>query len=364
MNNDSTGREWGLSRSRPLRIRGGMGFEDFPYVIGWELTLTCNLRCRHCASSAGERRHQELSLEESLNVCDQFPALLVQEVIFTGGEPLLNPNWETIALRLNDLGIKTGIVSNGLPLTETVVKRMNNSGLKAAGISIDGPESVHDAIRGCPGAFRKALEGIEHLASANIDITIITSVNGLNVSRLDEVYEIVRMVGAWKWQLQPLFPLGRSCADDELRLSDEDFLHLGEYILALINRTNGNGPKIVPADSCGYFSSLDPKGFTWLGCPAGRFECGIMSDGRVKGCLSWPDWTVEGDLRKDDLWTIWFRPSAFKHLREFTIADTGGSCRTCDRAAECRGGCQAMSIAAAGAWHADPYCYKRLLEHR
>ena len=62
-----------------------MGFESFPYVIGWELTLACNLRCRHCASSAGSPRGQELTLEESLAICDQFPALLVNEVIFTGG---------------------------------------------------------------------------------------------------------------------------------------------------------------------------------------------------------------------------------------------------------------------------------------
>ena len=339
-----------------------MGFEDFPYVIGWELTLACNLRCRHCASFGGVPRRQELTLEESLAICDQFPPLLVQEVVFTGGEPLLSPNWSTIAAHLHELGIKTGIVTNGLPVTQKVVELMNQCGLQAAGISIDGPEPVHDGLRGFAGSFGKAVQAVKYLLKGNIDITIITSVNALNITRLDEVYELVCSLGAWKWQLQPLFPLGRGSTNQELRLRDEDFLRLGEYIHEFLSRPNGHRPKVVPADSCGYFSNLDCEEFPWRGCPAGRYECGIMSDGRIKGCLSWPDWTIEGDLRRDDLWTIWFRPDAFAHLREFTVGNADGTCRNCDVAAECRGGCQAMSLATAGVWHADPYCYRRLLK--
>jgi len=338
-----------------------MGFESFPYVIGWELTLACNLRCRHCASSAGSPRVRELTLQESLAICEQFPALLVNEVIFTGGEPLLNPNWAAIAYRLRDLEIRTGVVTNGLPITEELVRRMKDCELRAAAVSIDGPEPIHDRIRCAVGVFRKTLRGIELLARGGIGITIITSVTALNIALLDEIYELVRSLGAWKWQLQPLFPLGRGTSDQELRLSDDDFLKLGEYIHCLIGRTDGRGPKVVPADSCGYFSYLDPDEFGWHGCNAGRYGCGIMSDGRVKGCLSWPDWTVEGDLRRDDLWTIWFRPGAFAPLREFTAADMRGTCRGCEVATQCGGGCEAMSLAASGDWHADSYCYRRLL---
>lgn len=338
-----------------------MVFEGFPYVIGWELTLACNLRCRHCASSAGAPRRRELTLVESLAICDQLPSLLVKEVIFTGGEPLLNPNWSEIASRLQMHEIKTGVVTNGLPITADTVQSMNECGLNAVGISVDGPESVHDRIRGLPGAFRKTLRAVELLVKGGVEITVITSVTALNIALLDEVYNVVCSLGAWKWQLQPLFPLGRGSTDSELQLTEGEFLRLGRYIYDLSNRTNGRGPKIVPADSCGFFSDLDREEFGWRGCPAGRFECGIMSDGRVKGCLSWPDWTVEGDLRDDDLWTIWFRPGAFAHLRDVAATDVRGTCRRCERAEECGGGCQAMSLAATGNWHADPYCYRRLL---
>ncbi len=341
-----------------------MDFESFPFVIGWELTLACNLRCRHCASSAGGPRQQELTLAESLAICDQFPPLFVEEVIFTGGEPLLNPHWAAIASRLRGLNIKTGMVTNGLCITDQTVGSMKECGLTAAGVSLDGDASVHDRIRGLPGAFDRAVAGIERLVAGGIDVTLITSVTGINADRLEEIYRVVSSLGAWKWQLQPLFALGRGSAADELRLTDEQFLGLGRFIADICPRAAENGLQVVPADSCGYCSPFDLPDFTWSGCCAGRFGCGIMSDGAVKGCLSWPDWTVEGDLRKDDLWTIWFRPGAFEKLRKVAREDLQGACRSCDMAMECGGGCQAMSIASTGGWRGDPYCYRRILSER
>lgn len=341
-----------------------MSFESFPFVVGWELTLACNLRCGHCASSAGAPRTRELTCEESLAICDQFPELLVDEVIFTGGEPLLNPHWFSIAARLRDWKIKTGVVSNAISITSDTVRRMQDCGLQAAGVSLDGPEEIHDRIRGVPGAFRRALHGIECLIEGEIGVTVITSVTGSNLAMIDDICNLVCSLGAWKWQLQPLFPLGRGKADESLQLSEDQFIELGESIRRLHADASRRGVRIVPADSCGYFSALDFAEYRWSGCNAGRTSCGIMSDGRVKGCLSWPDWTVEGDLRTDDLWTIWFRPGAFSQLRDWTANDMQGACQGCDVAGECGGGCQAMSLGATGKWHADPYCYRRILAGR
>lgn len=339
-----------------------MSFEGFPHLIGWELTLACNLRCRHCASSAGLPRNKELTLEESLALCEQFPDLLVSEVIFTGGEPFLNPGWPIIAAKLRDLNIKAGIVTNGVSMTDDLVRSMCDSGLQSVGISIDGPEMVHDRIRCIPGAFQKTITGARRLVESGIDLTVITSVTAINVHLLDQIFTLVRSLGAWKWQLQPMFPTGRGTLNPELHLSYQDFLELGRFIRERSANTDDGAPKIVPADSCGYCSDLDLQEFGWNGCTAGRSSLGIMSDGRVKGCLSWPDWTVEGDLRREDLWTIWFRPSAFAHLRTFSPDDIRPACSACDKILDCRGGCQAMSLAATGDWHGDPYCYRRLLQ--
>jgi radical SAM protein with 4Fe4S-binding SPASM domain len=338
-----------------------MTFESFPFVVGWELTLSCNLRCTHCASSAGKPRKRELTRAESIEICDQLPDLLVDEVIFTGGEPLLSNLWEDVSRKLSDRNIKVGMVTNGILMTEGVLKRMSDCGMTAVGISIDGPREVHDHIRRLPGAFETTVRNAEGAAKNGMNVTVITSVTGTNISRLDEIFRLVHAIGAWKWQLQPLFPAGRGVKAASLHLTDREFLSLGEYIQQTRPQANAAGLEIVPADSCGYYSVLDLPEFEWHGCGAGRFSCGIMSDGRIKGCLSWPDTIIEGDLHTDSLWTIWFRPGAFSHLRDYTVDDMAGYCADCEVALECGGGCQAMSLAATGVFHSDPYCYRRIL---
>jgi pyruvate-formate lyase-activating enzyme len=123
--------------------------------------------CRHCASAAGLPRPDELTTEEALALCDQFPSLAVQEVDFTGGDPLLRPDWWRIARRVAELGIATRIVTNGLPLVASTVARIREVGISTVGVSLDGLEATHDDIRALPGLWRRVLAGIERAVSGH-----------------------------------------------------------------------------------------------------------------------------------------------------------------------------------------------------
>ena len=167
-----------------------MGFEGFPLIVGWELTLACNLRCRHCASSAGRARSNELTVDECLAICNQFPDLLVHDVDFTGGEPTLKPGWERIARCLRDLRIDTRIVTNGTGLTPDTVARMKDSGLAGVGVSLDGLEATHDHIRAVDGTFAKVVRGLELLVAAGLKPTVITAVNALSAAELPRMFDL------------------------------------------------------------------------------------------------------------------------------------------------------------------------------
>lgn len=334
-----------------------MAFEGFPVVIGWELTLACNLRCRHCGSSAGPARRKELTLKESLALCEQFPALLVQEVDFTGGEPLLCPHWAQLARRLGELGICVKMLTNGLALAPGMLKEMKEVGIAGVGVSLDGLEVTHDYIRGHLGLFRRVLAGIEAIQRAGLPVTVITTVNALNVEELPSLLELLKSIGIRQWQIQPIFPLGRGLDCPELRLAEQDYLKLGAFAREWRPKAAQMGVDIEPADSFGYFTAFDDRQPPWRGCPAGLFSCGITSDGRVKGCLSLPDDVVEGDLRQDDLWDIWFSSGSFVYTRGFRKEELGPSCHSCERAEQCRGGCSAMSYGTTGCFHNDPYCF-------
>ncbi len=121
-----------------------LGF--YPRNVVWELTLACNLRCRHCGSRAGKARDDELSEVEALDVADQLAALGAERVTLSGGEPTLSPYWHTVGKRLTDQGVRVNIISNGKTWTADHTRMAKEAGLESAAFSLDGLEDVHDRI--------------------------------------------------------------------------------------------------------------------------------------------------------------------------------------------------------------------------
>jgi len=64
-----------------------------PFLVVWDFTSMCNLRCKHCYSSAGKLAPDELSKEERYNVIDQLSDAGVVAVAFSGGEPLISKDF-------------------------------------------------------------------------------------------------------------------------------------------------------------------------------------------------------------------------------------------------------------------------------
>src|SRR5881394_901073 len=67
-----------------------------PIYAVWEITLKCDLACRHCGSRAGKERPNELSTAECLDLVHQMRDLGVKEVTVIGGEAYLRDDWTRI----------------------------------------------------------------------------------------------------------------------------------------------------------------------------------------------------------------------------------------------------------------------------
>lgn len=340
---------------------GKMAFEFFPFTMGWEITLACNLRCKHCGSSAGQPRKNELTTDEALRICDQMPSLLIQEVDFTGGEPLLRPDLYQIALRLKELKITTGIVTNGVALDQKNIPKLKESGISHVAVSVDGIGSTHDFIRGQDGLYDRILGNIGALLKEEMPATVITTVTKLNIDELPVLYETLLDIGIARWRPQPLIVSGRAEASSELLIDEETFLKLADFYQEWANR---DGMEILRADGLGYFLKSDPSPRHWYGCPAGLVAMGITSDGKVKGCLSLPDEFTEGDLRQNDLWDIWFDEASFPYARNFSKEKLGDNCNSCEKWEQCKGGCTAMSYGCTGKTHNDPLCYLSIMKQK
>jgi len=356
----------------PASARVALTSRHRPRNCVWELTLDCNLNCVHCGSSAGRARHAELSTEEALDVVRQLRDLGCELVTLSGGEPLLRPDWFEIARAIADSGMYVNMVTNGLLVDDEVAAKISRSGMCNVGVSIDGPRDVHDRIR-APGSFDKSMAGIRKLVKNGVSVGVMTTINRWNMARLEEIRSLAIDAGASMWRLQLAKPMGEICGDRDFIIAPR---HLLDVIPRLAAMKKMGGIQLAVGDSIGYYgphdATLRGRGWRgrdecWQGCRAGMDAIGIEADGGVKGCLSIqakaPDGSDpyrEGSVRTRSLADIWFSPDGFAYNRQFSRDQLKGVCRTCSRAARCRGGARCVSTAVSGTVGEDVYCWTRV----
>lgn len=336
----------------------------------WELTLACNLRCRHCGSRAGEARTNELTLDETLRVADELAELGCELVTLSGGEPTAKKGWDVLAQRIASHGIHVNMVTNGVYKDEaaalSLAQRARDCGLSNVGMSLDGLEEVHEWVRG-PGTFARTLDSIERFVATGVKVGVLTTVNKKNFGQLEEICETARQHGATMWRVQLGKPMG-AMSDEDIVIEPYRTVELIDRLVALKKKGNIH---VAVGDSIGYYGppdrTLRGRGWRnraecWQGCQAGMQAIGIEADGGVKGCLSLQakvgdkDPFVEGNLRKSSLRDIWYKPGVFAYNRDFSLDDLTGHCKACRYASICRGGatCVTSSLGFLGE---DPYCY-------
>ncbi len=341
----------------------------------WELTLACNLNCRHCASRAGQPRSDELSPEEALRLVDDLADLGCRALTLGGGEPLLRKDWPEIAEAFRERGVRTNMVTNGRSWTRETARTAKAVGLESAAFSMDGLEETHTYVRRVAGHWQHLWECIETCRAEGLTPSVITTVNRRNLGELDELYELLAERGVERWQLQLGNPTGNMGDHADLCIFPEDVLSVVPKIAAMCRRPGK--PKIFPGHNVGYYGEpeedlRDAGGAIpfWIGCTAGCSVIGIESNGNIKGCLSLPsamnevDAFVEGNIRDRSLAEIWRDREAFAYNRQFTLDQLGGYCRECDYAEICRGGCSWTAFAHSGARNDNRYCYWRQLHEQ
>lgn len=102
-------------------------------------------------------------------------------------------------------------VSNALQTNGTKLDLLWCQFLRAneflVGISIDGPEVLHDCYRvtkGGDGSFYQVKRGLEHLIMENVDSNVLTMVQCDNGDHPEEVYEGIKAMGAEYFQFIPI----------------------------------------------------------------------------------------------------------------------------------------------------------------
>lgn len=325
----------------------------------WEFTLKCNLRCRHCGSSAGKARKNELSTKECFKLCEDLAALGCQDVSLMGGEPFTRSDWFEVATCVKDLGMNLNFVSNGVML-DTYIGRVAMLEPKVVGISLDGMKENHEVVRG-KGTWEKTLRAIEMLRERGMQTTVITTVSKTNFKDLPAMKDLLFGKDA-NWQIQVAMPFGNF--KKEQMLSREEFYATALFIAKGRVQNKFKDLPMIGAHCYGYYSKVLP-GCEWNGCAAGAYAIGITSDGGIVGCLSMGNNRfIEGNVREGGgLRKIWENPENFPYSRKFDKSKLGSNCSGCRHGAKCAGGCNSMSYTTTGEFHNNPYCFYAIEKH-
>jgi radical SAM protein len=222
-----------------IPARGGLNFDETPFLAIWEVTQSCDLACKHCRAAAQPIAHpDELTNAESKDLIDQVAAMHVPIFVFTGGDPLKRSDVFELIRYAADKGVQVALTPSATPLlTRDAIFKLKEAGLVRLGISLDGstPE-IHDTFRGLPGAWARTIQAISWANEAGIPIQVHTTISRHNANDLDNLCALFEKMAIVMWNVFFLVPVGRGQIAD--LLSGEEFEEVFGKIYELSHRVD------------------------------------------------------------------------------------------------------------------------------
>lgn len=325
--------------------------EYAPRILSWNLTSRCNLKCPHCYLSAGDAAQRELSTHEALSVVDQASQAGTELLILSGGEPLMRRDLFQIVSCATSRGITVVLGTNGILLAESTVQRLKGAGVQGVGISVDSLDtSKHDAFRGMPRAWDRAVTGLRRCIAAGVPVLVQTTAMPWNYEEIPDLIRFASEEGAAGFVLYFLVCTGRGEALTGITPGQY------EQALAFVLAAQDKYPHMMVRARCAphILRMAQQRGSPLIGsagCLAGSVYGRIGPEGEVTPCPYLP--VQAGNVREVSLENIWANSALLQQMRSPQLA---GRCGICEFRRDC-GGCRARAYAVSGElWGEDPFC--------
>ncbi|NLI73945.1 MAG: radical SAM protein [Euryarchaeota archaeon] len=247
-----------------------------PLVNTMVIHYGCNLRCTHCAVAANEGKLEgpssmtwEMAVKEMRSEYDKGSRI----VFFEGGEPTIWRDRDKVFTDLINEAKRIGYFVTGYT-TNGIGNIVEDS--EAIAVSLDGPEKIHDLMRG-PGAYQKLMDNLSRTNHSNIFANITISKDNMNYLR--ETVEIVDKMPQLRglminFQTPP--PTKGLLSLEEKRVLVNEALDIKSKGLPIINSKRALKELLITdyTDKCPYWVSsfMLPDGTKHYGCPMRAVE--------------------------------------------------------------------------------------------
>jgi AdoMet-dependent heme synthase len=355
-------------------------FNKDPFIVIWELTRACQLKCLHCRAEAQYRRDpRELNFEEGKALIDQIYEMNNPMLVFTGGDPLMREDVFDIAAYAVEKGVRVSMTPSATPnVTKEAIEKAKEVGLSRWAFSLDGPTAeIHDHFRGTAGSFDLTMERIKYLHELEIPIQINTVISRYNYDYLDEMAKLIEELDCVLWSVFFLVPTGRGQEKDMITPAEHEKVFIWLYELSkkvkfdikttaaqhyrrVVIQNKMREAKEQPED-IQYLDALTQQGLTGSIDGLGRAPKGV-NDGNGFVFIShigdvYPSGLLPvkaGNVRETPLAKIYRESPIFKSLRN--PDEYKGKCGQCEFRYVC-GGSRSRAYAMTGDYlESEPFC--------
>jgi len=326
----------------------------------FELTPTCNFSCRMCYVRKTQAEVKSsprgiLKLDDWRRIAAQARDAGMLDLLLTGGEPLLWPDFWTLYEELVDMGFLVSVNTNGSLIDEQAVARFRKRPPQKVNITLYGAsDETYERLCGITGVFAKVDSAIRSLMDAGITVRLNCSLTPDNAKDIDWITDYAKARGTVLTLTTYMFPPVRR---DQTKIGvNERFSpeEASDYMFRYLRRDRGeeryqgylknvlNGYAEPPGLDAECVDPVDGQ----IRCRAGKASFWVTWDGWMLPCGLMLE--PKTDLKEQDF------ASAWKQLTEKTAAvRLSGVCDKCPNKKICHP-CAAIAYAETGSFAGVP----------
>ena len=320
-----------------------------------ELTYRCPLHCAFCYNPVDFASHgAELDTDTWRDVITQARGLGAAQIGFSGGEPLVRDDLETLVAHARGLGFYTNLITSGVGLNEQRIAALKEAGLDHIQLSFqDSTRELNDFVSSTKTFDLK--HRVARLIKAHGYPMVLNCVlHRYNLPHVAQIIDMALEMGADYLELANTQYYGWAMLNREQLMPTSEQLQEAEATVNRYRERVGDRCRIlfVVPD---YFESR-PKACMngW-----GSVFLGIAPDGTALPChaaRSLPGLSLPR-VQDTALADIWYHSHAFNAFRGDDWMRE--PCRSCDERGTDHGGCRCQAYLLTGdAAAADPVCAK------
>jgi pyrroloquinoline quinone biosynthesis protein E len=325
-----------------------------PVALLAELTYRCPLRCGYCSNPIDFPSYRD-ELDEAgwKRVLDEAAAMGVYHVHFSGGEPLLRADLESLVAHARGAGLYTNLITSAYGWSEARIDRLVEAGIDHIQVSFQDSEAESaDRIAGTTVHTQK-LAAAKAIAGRGIALSVNVVLHRGNLARVGELIALAESLGAVRIELANTQYHGWALTNREALIPTREAL-VEASIVADRERARLRGTMDVIYVFPDYYTDVPkPCMDGW-----GRRFVTVIPDGTALPCPGAHALPIAFEnVKGRSLGSIWNESAGFAAFRG--TGWMGEPCVSCERRDIDFGGCRCQAFALTGDARAtDPACAK------